>query len=81
MVYSFVTPPGTGASPLWVTSLLPGFIFQFDLKNKLKKIFFDQCFHRQSCSKHFDFKQIVLFLVIKKEWENAPLPCMIKLFL
>ena len=32
MVYSFVTPPGTGASPLWVTSLFPGFIFQFDLK-------------------------------------------------
>lgn len=25
-------PPGTGASPLWVTSLFPGFIFQFDLK-------------------------------------------------
>ena len=39
MVYSFVTLPGTGASPLWVTSLFPGFIFQFDLKNKLKNFF------------------------------------------
>ena len=67
----FVTPPGTGASPLWVTFLLPGFIFQFDLKNKLKKIFFDQCFHRQSCSKHFDLKQIVLFLVIKKRMREC----------
>lgn len=47
-------------------------VLYFNLISKqVKKFFFNLCFHHQSCSKRFDFKQIVLFLVIKKRMREC----------
>lgn len=41
------------------------------ISKQVKKFFFNLCFHHQSCSKRFDFKQIVLFLVIRKRMREC----------